>query len=124
LGLEFEYSIKDAGESRFALGELGGVPVSNERTKAVRVAAAISTWLSRLKFVALFLGVLSILICGAERATAQFLVPSVDGSTASNGRVTRYNPETGAFLDLLFGPIDPQIPSVSFSASASLRQTM
>ena len=42
-------SIKDAGESRFALGELGGVPVSNERTKAVRVAAAISTWLTFAK---------------------------------------------------------------------------
>jgi len=46
-------SIKDAGESRFALGELGGVPVSNERTKAVRVAAAISTWLV-VGFLAVF----------------------------------------------------------------------
>ena len=36
-------SIKDAGESRFALGEFGGVLVSNERTSVVRVAAAIST---------------------------------------------------------------------------------
>jgi len=49
LGLQSQISIKDAGESRFALGELGGVPVSNERTKAVRVAAAISTWLTFAK---------------------------------------------------------------------------
>jgi len=65
--------------------------------------------MSRLKIVAFLLSLLGILICGAERATAQFLVPSVDGSTASNGRVTRYNGDTGAFLDLLFGPIVDQI---------------
>ncbi len=46
-------STKDAGESRFALSELGGVPVCNERTKAVHVAAAISTWLI-VGFLAVF----------------------------------------------------------------------
>jgi len=38
-------SIKDAGAMPVRLGRVGGFPVSNERTKAVRVAAAISTWL-------------------------------------------------------------------------------
>ena len=77
--------------------------------------------MSRLKIVALLLSGLGILICGAERAVALvLLVPSVDGSTASNGRVTRYNGDTGEFLDLLFGPIDPQINALALGPDGLL----
>ncbi len=77
--------------------------------------------MSPLKFVALLLSGLVILICGAERAVAQvLLVPSVDGSTASNGRVTRYNGDTGEFLDLLFGPIDDQINALALGPDGLL----
>ena len=77
--------------------------------------------MSHLKIIAFLLGGLGILICGAEIAVAQvLLVPSVDGSTASNGRVARYDGNTGEFLDLLFGPIDPQINSVALGPNGLL----
>ena len=42
-------STNDAGARPARLGRVGGFTVSNERTKAVRVAAAISTWLTFAK---------------------------------------------------------------------------
>ena len=74
-----------------------------------------------LKIVALLLSGLGILLCCAERAAAvMLLVPSVDGSTASNGRVTSYNGETGQFIDLVFGPINDQINALALGPDRSL----
>ena len=69
--------------------------------------------MSRLKIVALLLSGLGILICGAERAIAQVLLVPSNDSNSSNGRVSRYNGDTGEFLNLLFGPIDSQINSLA-----------
>ena len=81
----------------------------------MRVAAAIPAWLA----VGLLAGFFA--MGGAARAVAQvLLVPSVDGSTASNGRVTSYNGDTGEFLDLLFGPIDDQINALAFGPDGLL----
>ena len=82
------------------------------------------TKMSHLKIVALLLSGLVILICGAERAVAQvLLVPSIGGTTAtmeSNGRVIRYNGDTGEFIDLLFGPIGGQIDALALGPDGLL----
>lgn len=74
----------------------------------------------RLRIVArLGLG-LGFLLLTKSALAALLLVPNVDGSTASNGRVTSYDGNTGAFVDRLFGPINDQVNALALSPDGLL----